>query len=124
MVAGCVVADRDFDNLGDAGSVDQVDHAPTLPTDTHQPGELELGEVLANGSDRLSDLGRERADVSFSVAQQPDDMQAGGRSEHAEQGGTLVQLFRRDRCPRRRHVLGHIILQLPVAVTQPAYLRK
>jgi hypothetical protein len=76
VLPSLVVANRDLDDLGDVRVVDQIHVTSPLLARANDARKLELCQVLAHRGYALADLSSERADISFAVAQQPDDLQA------------------------------------------------
>src|SRR6266545_1374554 len=89
------VGDHLLDHHGQVRVVDQVHLVAALAPGLDEPGQPQLGQVLADRLDRRPDLLGERTDIPLALREQPHDVQPHGSGEDAEgTGGGLEELRR------------------------------
>jgi hypothetical protein len=90
-----VVGDGELDDVDDVLIVYEVDLALALAAGPHQAGEFELAQVVADGGHALPDVLGQRANVTFVLGEQPNEVQPHSGREQPEGGrGVLQQLGR------------------------------
>lgn len=114
------------DNPGQVPVSDAVNDVPAILTGVHQPGEAQLGKMLAHRGARRPRPFHEGTDIARTMGEQPQDVQPGRICEHAEQGcGNLkpflvgVPRMVEARAPVFR-VFGHPVPPVPWPVASAA----
>ena len=80
------------DQSSDVGAPSGVEHAAAVASSGDQPGEAQLGEVLARGGSRDSSEAGQGGDVQLAVCQRPQDAQPTWLGSHAERSDRHVNL--------------------------------
>jgi hypothetical protein len=69
-----VVGDTETDQLDDVRCFHVVDLASAVAAGTDDAGELEFGQVVADGGHAMAGLFGERADVTLALGEQPEQL--------------------------------------------------